>query len=129
MTSHARRRRLESSSACRFCNANCNTMKCEGTAKLAVPLLFNRKPRREVRSLTLRTRLSDAWLRLTASGADETANTATTGARKTVMLPSIFGPHGAGPYGAGRAARSAAPKPTAANLRRFAETPVARRAL
>jgi HK97 family phage portal protein len=76
-----------------------------------------------VRSLTLRTRLNDAWLRLTASSADETA-TAAAGARKTVMLPSILGP-----YMPGRAARSAAPKPTAANLRRFAETPVARRAL
>ena len=72
-------------------------------------------------SLTLRTRLSDAWLRLTAGSANETAP---AGTRKTVMLPSILGP-----YTAGRGTRNTQPKPTATNLRRFAETPVARRAI
>ncbi len=42
--------------------------------------------------------------------------------RKTLALPSILSPYGAG-LGAG------IPKPTQANLRRFAETPVVRRAI
>ena len=40
------------------------------------------------------------------------------------MLPSILSP-----YSQGRAGRNITPKPTAANLRKFAETPVARRAI
>src|SRR6201991_1074876 len=47
------------------------------------------------------------------------------GRRKTAMLPSILGPHN--PYG--RPGQQALPKPTAANLRKFSETPVARRAI
>jgi len=47
--------------------------------------------------------------------------------RKTLALPSILSPNGArfgpGPYGSG------IPKPTQANLRRFAETPLVRRAI
>ena len=41
--------------------------------------------------------------------------------RKTLGLPSLLGTHGARPQ--------AVPKPTPANLRRFAETPVARKAI
>ena len=73
--------------------------------------------------MTLRTRLSDAWLRLTAGSTEETVP-AGAGARKTMALPSILRP-----LTPGNAARNVAPKPTAANLRRFAETPVARRAI
>lgn len=40
------------------------------------------------------------------------------------MLPSILSP-----YGQNRAGQNTTPKPTAANLRKFAETPVARRAI
>ena len=40
------------------------------------------------------------------------------------MLPSILSP-----YSQGRAGQNATPKPTPANLRKFAETPVARRAI
>ena len=47
------------------------------------------------------------------------------GARKTLALPSILSPFNMG----GRSGMAAGPKPTAANLRRFAETPVARRAI
>jgi HK97 family phage portal protein len=45
--------------------------------------------------------------------------------RRTVALPSILTPYGMG-YGAGL---QGIPKPTQANLRRFAETPVVRRAI
>jgi HK97 family phage portal protein len=47
------------------------------------------------------------------------------GERKTAMLPSILSPYSP----AGRAGQHALPKPTAANLRKFAETPVVRRAI
>src|ERR1700761_5765820 len=43
--------------------------------------------------------------------------------RRTLALPSIFAPYGAGLQG------TDLPKPTQANLRRFAETPVVRRAI
>ncbi|MGH9595360.1 MAG: phage portal protein, partial [Edaphobacter sp.] len=50
---------------------------------------------------------------------------ATMGERKTAMLPSILSPYNPN----GRAVQHALPKPTAANLRKFAETPVVRRAI
>jgi HK97 family phage portal protein len=50
---------------------------------------------------------------------------AAAGERKTTMLPSIFTPYNQ----AGRTGQSALPKPTPANLRKFAETPVVRRAI
>ena len=55
---------------------------------------------------------------------DATAEQAAKGERKTVMLPSILTP-----YSQGRAGQNATPKPTPQNLRKFAETPVARRAI
>ena len=70
----------------------------------------------------LRTRVTDAWQRLTA--IDAAAGDATKGERKTAMLPSILSP-----YSQGRIGQNATPKPTPANLRKFAETPVARRAI
>ncbi|MDP9040221.1 MAG: phage portal protein [Acidobacteriota bacterium] len=72
--------------------------------------------------MTLTTRLHDAWQRLTA--VDAAAAAPTQGARKTVALPSILSP-----YTPGRAGMNSAPKPTAVNLRKFSETPVARRAI
>jgi hypothetical protein len=55
---------------------------------------------------------------------DAAAGDATKGERKTAMLPSILNP-----YNQGRTGQNATPKPTPANLRKFAETPVARRAI
>ncbi len=45
--------------------------------------------------------------------------------RKTASLPSILQPYGSG----GRPGQHVMPKPTPANLRRFAETPIVRRAI
>jgi HK97 family phage portal protein len=67
--------------------------------------------------------VKDAWQRL--AGVDGAAGDAGMGERKTAMLPSIFSPYNP----AGRAGQHALPKPTAANLRKFAETPVVRRAI
>jgi HK97 family phage portal protein len=65
----------------------------------------------------MRTKVTEAWQRLAGVGA-------AAGERKTVMLPSILSP-----FNQGRAGQNATPKPTPANLRKFAETPVARRAI
>jgi HK97 family phage portal protein len=71
----------------------------------------------------IRTRVTNAWQSLIAIGAG--AGDANQGERKTIMLPSILSP-----YGFGRLpGQSSTPKPTPANLRKFAETPVARRAI
>jgi HK97 family phage portal protein len=69
----------------------------------------------------LRTRVVNAWQKLTGVAA---ATDAADGARKTALLPSILTP-----YSSARAGQNTTPKPTAANLRRFAETPIARRAI
>jgi len=72
--------------------------------------------------------VTDAWHRLAGrkqlAAATGDAGDATQGARKTAMLPSILSPLN---QGQGRPNRT--PKPTPANLRKFAETPVARRAI
>ncbi len=70
----------------------------------------------------VRTKVKDVWQRLAGV---EAAGEATMGERKTAMLPSILSPYNP----AGRAGHNALPKPTAANLRKFAETPVVRRAI
>jgi HK97 family phage portal protein len=67
--------------------------------------------------------VKDVWERL--AGVDAAAGDATMGERKTAMLPSILSPYNP----AGRTRQHALPKPTAANLRKFAETPVVRRAI
>jgi phage portal protein BeeE len=56
-------------------------------------------------------------------GSDEIEAGAELARRKTLAVPSILSPFGAGLNGSG------IPKPTQANLRRFAETPVVRRAI
>ncbi len=66
--------------------------------------------------MTVTARIRTAWQALTVDAAAAPA-------RKTQPLPAVFSPYQA------PGAASALPKPTAANLRRFAETPVARRAL
>jgi HK97 family phage portal protein len=67
--------------------------------------------------------VKDAWQRL--AGVDAAAGDAGKVERKTAMLPSILSPY----IPAGRPGQHTLPKPTAANLRKFAETPVVRRAL
>ncbi|MBB5057240.1 HK97 family phage portal protein [Granulicella aggregans] len=70
--------------------------------------------------MNLRSALKSTWCRLTGLHAAAT----TEGARKTALLPSILSPLRPGANG-----QPALIKPTPANLRRFAETPVARRAI
>jgi phage portal protein BeeE len=67
--------------------------------------------------MALAHRLRGAWHALTASAAPNQPT------RKTLALPSILTPY------PGAGTPTAMPKPTAVNLRRFAETPVARRAI
>jgi HK97 family phage portal protein len=67
-------------------------------------------------------RVREAWKHLAGVQAAEVR---AEGPRKTFPLPSILTPYN----GAGRPGLAVTPKPTAANLRRFAETPVARRAI
>jgi HK97 family phage portal protein len=67
--------------------------------------------------------VKDALQRL--AGIEAAAGDATKGDRKTTMLPAVFSPYNR----VGRPGQSALPKPTAANLRKFAETPVVRRAI
>src|SRR5690242_10257913 len=67
----------------------------------------------------VRETVKDVWQRLAGVDADA------AGERKTAMLPSILTPYNPG----SRSGQSALPKPTPANLRRFAETPVVRRAI
>ena len=64
-----------------------------------------------------------AWQWLNGVSLD--ARTEETGARKTSSLPSLLVPY----QSTTRAGQIAMPKPTPANLRRFAETPVVRRAI
>jgi HK97 family phage portal protein len=64
----------------------------------------------------------DVWQRV--AGVDAAAAATGAGDRKTRMLPAVLTP-----YRAGRPGQDALPKPTPANLRRFAETPVVRRAI
>jgi HK97 family phage portal protein len=68
--------------------------------------------------LSLTERVQGVWRRL--AGVEAAAD---SGARKTTMLPSIMTAYGSGRLG------QQMMKPTAVNLRRFAETPVARRAI
>jgi HK97 family phage portal protein len=75
------------------------------------------------RHMGVRGVVKDVWQRL--AGVEATVENATTRARKTAMLPSILSPYNP----AGRAGQHALPKPTAINLRKFSETPVARRAI
>lgn len=73
--------------------------------------------------MTVQETVKSVWQRI--AGVEAAAGDATVGERKTAMLPSILSPYKAG----GRAGQNAVPKPTPANLRKFAETPVVRRAI
>ena len=72
--------------------------------------------------MTIQAAVKNIWQRL--AGVDAAAGDAAPGERKTAMLPAILTP-----YRVPGAAQNALPKPTPANLRRFAETPVVRRAI
>jgi phage portal protein BeeE len=71
--------------------------------------------------MRIATTIKQTWNRLTAV---ESASDANAGARKTALLPSILSP-----LRPGAGSQQALAKPSPANLRRFAETPVARRAI
>jgi phage portal protein BeeE len=65
--------------------------------------------------------VKELWQRWAGTPAPVAVEAAAAGARKTSPLPSIMNPQ--------RVGQAAMPKPTPANLRRFAETPIARRAI
>ncbi len=71
----------------------------------------------------VRTRVLELWQRL--AGVEAAAGDARMGERKTAMLPSILSPWNP----ITRPGMNSLPKPTAANLRKFSETPVVRRAI
>jgi HK97 family phage portal protein len=73
--------------------------------------------------MNLRTHIATAWRKL-AGTPSLSAAAGATAQRKTAALPSILTP-----YNPNRAGQNATPKPTPANLRKFAETPIARRAI
>ena len=71
----------------------------------------------------IKARLQTAWSSITRTEATD-LSAASEGTRKTLLLPSILSPIRVGANG-----QAALMKPSPANLRRFAETPVARRAI
>ena len=71
----------------------------------------------------VRETVKDVWQRL--AGVDAAAGDATKGERKTAMLPAVLSPYNP----TARGGQNALPKPTPANLRKFSETPVVRRAI
>ena len=71
--------------------------------------------------MTLRNQISHAWHRLT--GVDAASAETAAAARKTTPLPAILSPY------TGSRVSNSTPKPPPANLRKFAETPIARRAI
>jgi HK97 family phage portal protein len=83
-----------------------------------MPFHFCAFENHEVTTMGVRTSIKQTWQRL--AGIDAARE---TGARKTAMLPAILSPYN--PTGK----QNALPKPTPANLRKFAETPVVRRAI
>src|SRR5271165_1915196 len=74
---------------------------------------------RSDRRVSVRDSIRKAWKRL--GGEEVQASGAPAVQRKTVALPSILSPY--------QTAQRALPKPTPANLRKFAETPLVRRAI
>jgi HK97 family phage portal protein len=71
--------------------------------------------------VSFRESMQKAWQTLKPARRGESIAAAAPAQRKTVALPSIFSPY--------RITQRALPKPTPANLRRFAESPLARRAI
>lgn len=83
----------------------------------AVPFLF---ARRKVR-VKVREQLREIWRQATGSNGEAEVDAAAETERKTLALPSILSPV--------QMTGRLLPKPTPLNLRRFAETPVVRRAM
>ena len=82
-------------------------------------LLRGIKPEGSERRVSVKDSIRNAWRRL--GGIESRSASDPVVQRKTVALPSILGPY--------PSAQRALPKPTPANLRRFAETPLVRRAI
>ena len=82
-------------------------------------LLRGIKPEGSDRRVSVKDSIRNAWRRL--GGIESRSASDPVVQRKTVALPSILGPY--------PSAQRALPKPTPANLRRFAETPLVRRAI
>jgi HK97 family phage portal protein len=68
-------------------------------------------------------RMRAVWRQMAGDGVEAAAASAEPAKRRTLALPSILSPY------AGFGPAAGVPKPTQANLRRFAETPVVRRAI
>ena len=111
---------------------------CAGVAQAAAAFLFGldllaktTEVGAEVR-VGIGTRVLEAW-QVLAGGEKVIAGQKAESVRKTVPLPSILTPYPraglGGASGSGGTAAQMMPKPTVANLRRFAETPLARRAI
>jgi HK97 family phage portal protein len=93
--------------------------------------LFGRSKQRDKSEggVDFKKTMQQAWQRL--GGGDGNviaAEAAPLVQRKTAALPSIFSPY-AGPLTGASVTSRALPKPTPANLRRFGETPLVRRAI
>lgn len=73
--------------------------------------------------MRVRDTVKGVWQRL--AGVEAATSDATKGERKTAMLPAILSPYSP----VARGGQNALPKPTPANLRKFSETPVVRRAI
>lgn len=71
--------------------------------------------------MTIKDQWKRALARLAARGAAGSGNEHAAGPRRTVALPSVLAPYAI----SGRPL----PRPTPVNLRRFAETPLVRRAI
>ena len=70
----------------------------------------------------VRETVKDVWQRM--AGIEAANEDAPQGERKTAMLPALFSPYSVSARG-----QNSLPKPTPANLRKFSETPVVRRAI
>ncbi len=77
--------------------------------------------------MEIKAAMKSAWQRLAgvAAASSDAAKGDSKGERKTAALPAILAPYNP----AGRRSQNSLPKPTPANLRRFSETPVVRRAI
>src|ERR1700742_673987 len=112
MICHASQRRRSANYACR----NSHIKKHVGHGQEPCPFLLTKGL--EARTVTVKDSIQSFWRR---KGATLNAAAPQTATRKTLALPSILTPY--------RTPSNALPKPTPVNLRRFAETPLVRRAI
>jgi HK97 family phage portal protein len=83
-----------------------------------MPFVFEKEKRDGGETLTVKSSVQKLWRR---KEFEMEASEALVAKRKTLALPSILAPY--------RTRSNALPKPTPVNLRRFAETPLVRRAI